>query len=267
VSEVYSFVQGQAPILISVPHCGTKVPDHLAARMTPAALVLADTDWHVHRLYDFAPALGASMLMADFSRYVVDLNRDPEGEVLYPGHENTPIVPLDTFERLPLYRPGEEPSPDEIARRIETYWKPYHARIAAELRRIKERFGRAILFDAHSIRSRLPRFFKGRLTDFNLGTASGASMEGGLARALLAICERAEGATSVLDGRFTGGYITRRYGKPADGIEAVQLELTWSLYMNENPPYRFRPERAAALKPILQRLIETLIAAVPARAT
>lgn len=259
MSETYSFLPGASPLLISIPHCGTKVPDHLAARMTPAALVLADTDWHVHRLYDFAPALGAHMLIADFSRYVVDLNRDPAGGELYPGLENTPIVPLDTFDRLPLYRPGQEPDATETQRRIDLYWKPYHARIDAELARIKAQHGAAVLFDAHSIRSRLPRFFKGRLTDLNLGTAKGASADGKLAQELLAICQTVPDATSVLDGRFTGGYITRRYGRPADRIDAVQLEMTWALYMDENPPYRFRPERAETLRPALQRLIETLI--------
>jgi N-formylglutamate amidohydrolase len=265
VSETFSFLEGSTPLLISIPHCGTKIPDHLAARMTPAALVLADTDWHLHRLYDFAPALGAHILMADFSRYVVDLNRDPEGRELYPGRDNTPIVPLDTFDRLPLYRPGQEPDAAEVERRIETYWKPYHARLASELAHLKERYGRAVLFDAHSIRSRLPRFFKGRLADFNLGTASGRSLNADLARSLLAICEQTTDATSVLDDRFTGGHITRHYGRPAEGIEAVQLEITWALYMDENAPYRFRPERADALRPTLKRLIETLIASVTER--
>ena len=138
MSEIYRFLPGSMPLLLSVPHCGTKIPDHLAARMTPAALVLADTDWHVDKLYDFAGDLGAHLLMANFSRYVVDLNRDPEGTALYPGSENTGIVPLDTFDRLPLYRPREEPDPQEVHRRIGLYWKPYHERIQHELERIKE---------------------------------------------------------------------------------------------------------------------------------
>ncbi|HUI18803.1 MAG TPA: N-formylglutamate deformylase [Alphaproteobacteria bacterium] len=260
MSEIYRFLPGSLPLLLSIPHCGTQIPDHFAARMTPAALVLADTDWHVDKLYDFASARGAFLLMANFSRYVVDLNRDPEGKALYPGAENTGVVPLDTFDRLPLYRPGNAPDRDELRRRIDVYWQPYHDRLVHELERIKEKFGFALLFDAHSIRSRVPRFFAGRLPDFNLGTASGASMEASLARRLLAICQEAAGYTSVLDGRFTGGYITRRYGRPGDGVQAVQLELAQLTYMDESPPFRYRAERAAALRPTLERLFAELAA-------
>jgi N-formylglutamate deformylase len=259
MSEIYRHLPGSGPLLVSVPHCGTRIPDHLAARMTPAALVLADTDWHVDRLYDFASGLGAHMLMANFSRYVVDLNRDPEGRELYPGQDNTGIVPVDTFERLPLYRPGEEPKSQEVHRRIDVYWKPYHDRVEHELARLKERYGFAILFDAHSILSRLPRFFRGRLPDFNLGTARGESMDAELAGELLKICEAAEGYTSVLNGRFTGGYITRHYGRPEEGIHAVQLELSQITYMDEKPPFRYRAELADKLRPTLQRLLEALL--------
>jgi len=185
MSEILRHLPGNGPLLVSIPHCGTRIPDHLAARMTPAALVLADTDWHVDKLYTFAERLGAHMLMANFSRYVVDLNRDPEGKALYPGQENTGVVPVDTFDRLPLYRPREEPKEQEVRRRIDVYWRPYHERIQHELERLKERYGFAILFDAHSIRSQLPRFFKGRLTDFNLGTANGAAMDTELGEKLL----------------------------------------------------------------------------------
>jgi N-formylglutamate deformylase len=259
VSEIYRFLPGSTPLLVSVPHCGTRIPDHLAARMTPAALVLPDTDWHVDRLYDFAGELGAHMLMANFSRYVVDLNRDPEGHALYPGQDNTGVVPVDTFDRLPLYRPGEEPEAQEVRRRLDVYWKPYHQRIEHELERLKSQYGFALLFDAHSIRSRVPRFFQGRLPDFNLGTAKGASMEAPLAERLLAICQGAEGYTSILNGRFTGGYITRRYGRPEEKVQAVQLELTEAAYMDEAPPFRYRAERAEKLRPTLRRLLEALL--------
>lgn len=259
MSESYRLLPGRVPLLVSVPHCGTRIPDHLAARMTPAALVLADTDWHVDKLYDFAAALGAHMLMANFSRYVVDLNRDPEGKALYPGAENTGVVPIDTFERLPIYRPGEEPEPREVRRRIDVYWQPYHDRIQHELERLKEKHGFAVLFDAHSIRSRVPRFFEGRLPDFNLGTAKGASMDAALAARLLEICRAAEGRTSVLDGRFTGGFITRHYGRPADSVAAVQLELSQLTYMDEEPPFRFRTDLAERVRPTLRRLLETLL--------
>lgn len=259
MSEIYQHLPGGTPLLVSIPHCGTQIPDHLAARMTPAALVLADTDWHVHRLYAFASELGAHMLTANFSRYVVDLNRDPEGKALYPGQDNTGVVPFDTFDRLPLYRPGEEPGADEIRRRIDVYWKPYHDRLVHELGRLKEKYGFALLFDAHSIHSRVPRFFEGKLPDFNLGTAGGAAMDAALAEKLLAICKEAKDHTSVLNGRFTGGHITRRYGRPLEGVEAVQLELSQITYMDEKPPFRYRPELAAKIAPTLKHLLETLL--------
>jgi N-formylglutamate deformylase len=259
MSEIYHFLPGSTPLLVSIPHCGIRIPDHLAARMTPAALVLADTDWHVDKLYDFAADRGAHVLTADFSRYVVDLNRDPEGKALYPGADNTGVVPVDTFDRLPLYRPGEVPSAQEINRRIDVYWKPYHDRVQHELARLKEKHGVAILFDAHSIRSEVPRFFEGRLPDFNLGTAKGASMDQALAERLLAICREAAGHTSVLNGRFTGGYITRQYGRPGDAVQAVQLELSQLTYMDERPPFRYRPELAERMRLVLARLIDALL--------
>jgi len=267
VSEIYRCLPGNSPLLVSVPHCGTRIPDHLAARMTPAALALADTDWHVDRLYGFAPDLGAHMLMANFSRYVADLNRDPAGTPLYPGADNTEVVPLHTFDRLPIYRAGEEPKANELRRRIDVYWKPYHDRVQHELERLKERYGFAILFDAHSIRSQVPRFFEGRLADFNLGTAKGASMEAALASRLLGVCQEASGYSSVLDGRFTGGYITRCYGRPAQGVQAVQLELAQLIYMDETPPFRFRSELAERIQPILRRVLEELLAWAKARAS
>lgn len=259
MSEIYRFQPGRVPLLLSVPHCGTQIPDHLAARMTPAALVLADTDWHVDWLYDFAAELGIHVLAANFSRYVVDLNRDPDGAALYPGAENTGVVPSDTFERLPIYRPGEEPDARERRRRIDVYWKPYHDRIQHELERLKERHGLALLFDAHSIRSRVPRFFAGRLPDFNLGTANGASLEAPLAARLLAICQAVPDHTSVLNGRFTGGYITRHYGRPAAAVHGVQLELSQLTYMDENPPFRYRSDLAEHVRPALRRLLAELL--------
>jgi N-formylglutamate deformylase len=259
MSEIYRHLPGSGPLLVSIPHCGIQIPDHIAARMAPAALALADTDWHVDKLYDFAEGLGAHMLLANYARYVVDLNRDPEGKALYPGQENTGVIPVDTFDRLPLYRPGEEPKEQELRRRLDVYWRPYHERIEHELERLKGKYGFAILFDAHSIRSRVPRFFTGQLTDYNLGTANGSSMDAALADRLLKICGDDADRTSVLNGRFTGGYITRRYGRPAEGVQAVQLELSQIVYMDERPPFRYRTELAEKVKPTLKRLLEALL--------
>src|SRR4051794_24233670 len=169
--------RGDAPLVIDVPHAGTHVPDAIAARLTPAARTLADTDWHVERLYAFARSTGATVLVATHSRYVVDLNRDPAGVALYPGADNTELCPTRSFGNDALYLAGEEPDAREIAARRATFFAPYHALLAAEIARVRERHGCAIVLDGHSIRGQLPRFFTGRLPDLNLGTADGASCD------------------------------------------------------------------------------------------
>lgn len=257
--DLFKFRAGRTPLLVSMPHTGTYVPDRLAARLAPAARALPDTDWHLERLYDFLDALGASVLVATHSRYVVDLNRPPDGASLYPGQDTTGLVPVDTFHKEPLYGPGDEPSAAEIAERVEQYWKPYHVWLAAALSELKRRHGIALLWDAHSIFSVLPRFFEGTLTDLNLGTAGGASCGAGLGDRLLAAAREAGGYSAVLDGRFKGGYITRRYGRPAEGIHAVQLELSEATYMDEQPPYAFREDLARRLRPCLRTLVETML--------
>ncbi len=256
----YRFEQGTIPLLVSIPHDGQHVPDEIAARMTGSAREIPDTDWHVQRLYDFAGELGAGVLAATHSRYVVDLNRDPVGEALYPGADNTEIVPITMFDREPIYLPGEAPDASEIAARVATYWRPYHERLAAEIERISARFGFAVVFDAHSIRSEVPRFFDGRLPDLNFGTASGTSADPGLAARAYGVLDAADGYSAILDGRFTGGYITRHYGAPGEDVHTLQLELSQRTYMNEPHPFEFRPDLAASLIPVLRRLIDEVIA-------
>ena len=260
IVEPFRLQRGSTPLLVSIPHCGTHVPAEIAGRLTPEARLLADTDWHVERLYDFAAGLGASVLAATHSRYVVDLNRPPDGAALYPGADNTELCPTTTFARQAIYLEDRLPDAAEIERRVETRWRPYHETLAAELGRLRAEHGIALLFDAHSIRSRVPRFFEGRLPDLNLGTVGGDSVDAGLATRLLGICEGAAGFSSVLNGRFTGGYITRAYGRPAEGVHAVQLEQSQITYMNEDPPFGYRPDLAAAVRPILEALLAEMLA-------
>jgi N-formylglutamate deformylase len=257
--DSYRFQAGETPVLLSIPHGGTRIPPELAARMTEAGKAIPDTDWHLDRLYDFAAALGVGILAADFSRYVIDLNRNPDGTALYRGADNTELCPTTTFERLPIYRDGEAPDRREIEERIRTYWRPYHDRLETELKALKARFGIAVLFDAHSIRSRVPRFFEGRLPDFNLGTADGASAPSHLSGRLMNVLSSSDRYGAILDGRFKGGYITRHYGRPAERIHAVQLELAQVTYMEEEPPFGYRPEAAAEVRPILERFVTTLV--------
>ncbi len=256
----YKFRHGSAPLLVSMPHTGTYVPPELANRLTPAARALADTDWHLERLYDFLEGLGASVLVATHSRYVVDLNRPPDNANLYPGQDTTGLVPVDSFHKAPLYAPGDEPGPAEIGERVAQYWNPYHARLREELERIRAQHGVALLWDAHSIFSVVPRFFEGRLTDFNLGTAGGSSCAAGIGERLQGTVE---GYSAVLNGRFKGGYITRTYGEPARHVHAVQLELSEATYMDEQAPYGFREDLAAGVRPQLRALLEAFLMLAP----
>ena len=263
----FIFHQGTAPLLISMPHTGTHVPAEIAARLTPEGREVHDTDWHMPRLYEFAKQLGASILVATHSRYVIDLNRPPDGASLYPGQSVTGLCPVDSFADTPLYASKDyEPDDAEIARRREAYWQPYHGQLRAELDRIKGQHGTAMLWDAHSIRSVLPRFFEGKLPDLNLGTADGKSCDPALARQLLEIAGRAPAHTSVLNGRFKGGYITRQYGQPEQGFHAVQLEMTQSSYMQELMPFDYLPEVADRIKPTLAAMLQAALDFARARA-
>ena len=253
------FERGHLPLLVSMPHVGTQVPPAIAARLTPAALSLADTDWHLPRLYNFLGAMGANLLVAINSRYVIDLNRDPAGVPLYPGADNTELCPLSTALREPIYLPGQAPDAGEIDDRIATYWRPYHGKLADTLAEIKARHGYALLFDAHSIKSVLPRFFAGRLPDINLGTADQASADPSIGRALLEVARGYPGYSSVLDGRFKGGYITRHHGNPAERVHAVQLELAWRTYMDEGGSFAFDEAAASKVRPTLRAVVERLV--------
>ena len=256
----FVFHQGTQPLLVSMPHAGTYVPPALAVRFTEEARQVPDTDWHMERLYAFAKDMGASILAATHSRYVVDLNRPPDGASLYPGQSVTGLCPVDTFDDTPIYTRGDVPDGAEIAARRDAVWAPYHAQLRAELDRIRAQHGVAVLWDAHSIRSVLPRFFEGKLPDLNLGTADGASCSPALAQELLAIARSAPGYTGVLNGRFKGGHITRHYGQPERDIHAVQLEMTQCSYMQEALPFSYLPEVAAGVQPHLERMLKAVLA-------
>lgn len=261
----FVFHQGTQPLLISMPHAGTYVPPALAARFTEEARQVPDTDWHMDRLYGFARDMGASILVATHSRYVVDLNRPPDGASLYPGQSVTGLCPVDTFDDTPIYAQGDVPGEAEVAARRDAVWAPYHAQLRAELDRIRALHGVAVLWDAHSIRSVLPRFFEGKLPDLNLGTANGESCDPALARELLAIAEAAGGYTAVLNGRFKGGHITRHYGQPGQGVHAVQLEMTQCSYMQESLPFDYLPDVAQRVQPHLERMLRAALAFAHAR--
>ena len=258
-TPVFALHQGTSALLISLPHVGTVIPDDLQADYVPRALELEDTDWHLAQLYEFALALGAGMIVPHLSRYVVDLNRPSENTPMYAGANNTELCPTRFFTGEPLYLEGRAPTAQEIARRIAAYWHPYHAALQSELARLQALHGHAVLFDGHSIQSELPWLFDGKLPDLNLGTAGGASCAPDLRAALQQVLQSHSRFTQVMDGRFKGGHITRAFGQPHAGRHAVQLEMCWSTYMREQPPYGIDAARTAELAPVLRALVQTMI--------
>ena len=258
--NTFTLHRGTAPLLVSLPHDGHEIPEALAARMTPEARRAPDTDWHVARVYAFARDLGASMLVPRFSRYVVDLNRPPDDTSLYPGQNTTGLCPAVRFCNEPVYLDGQAPTPDEVADRVDTYWRPYHDALAAELDRLRIAHGRVLLWEGHSIRGTgLPFLFEGRLPDLNLGTAAGTSCSPVLQARLEAVLAAQDAYDWVANGRFKGGHITRHYGRPADGIDAVQLEISQRTYMDEDS-FEYDEAKAADLQVLLRKL---LAAAIP----
>jgi N-formylglutamate deformylase len=257
--NLYEFHRGSTPLLISIPHSGTELPESLARRLTVVGRGVPDTDWHVHLLYDFARGLGASIIKANYSRYVVDLNRSSDSAPLYVGNPTSPVCPTETFGGSFIYMTGQEPDDSEIAARIEEYWRPYHERIATELADLRAKHGRALLWDAHSIASEIPSLFAGVLPEFNLGTRDGASCPRTVSEALLQTIVRDGEYGAVLDGRWKGGYITDHYGDPASGVYAVQLELARRAYMDETQENLWDAQRAERAQSLIARLLSRYV--------
>ncbi len=251
--------RGRAPLLISIPHLGTTLPEALRDDYTPLALTLTDTDWHLDRLYAFATQLDATLIAARISRYVIDLNRPSSGESLYPGQATTGLCPTTTFDGQPLYRPGREPGADEIARRVETWWAPYHAALETELARLRGQHPDVLLWEAHSIASHVPRLFDGKLPDLNFGTHGGLACAPDLLAAVTAPLQRHPALSWVVNGRFKGGHITRHHGQPQRGIHAIQLEMCQCLYMDEQPPFTYQEKRAAPVQQALQEMLQAAL--------
>lgn len=254
MAESFTFAQGTTPLLLSVPHDGRRLPDEIARRMTPAGLDMPDTDWHVAKLYDFAAATGASLIVANCSRYVVDLNRAAADTSLYEGQVATGLCPEKTFAGENIYEDGASVGAGEKAARIEAYWRPYHDQVAMTLTALRERFGYALLWDAHSIPGEVPRLFDGELPALNLGTNDERACTPELADAVFRVAERSSYPV-VRNGRFKGGYITRHYGTPDADVHAVQLEIAQRTYMNE-ASRAFDAANADLLREALTQMID-----------
>ncbi len=250
--------RGDGPVVLGVPHAGTFVPDDIKARFNDTGLKLADTDWHVDRLYsDLLP--GATMVKANFHRYVIDANRDPEGVSLYPGQNTTTLCPTTDFDGRPIYQSGMEPQTGEIEARRLAWHAPYHAALQAEMERVRAKHGVAILYDCHSIRSVAPFLFEGTLPDFNTGTNNGTTCASAIEAAVVACTQAAEGYTSILNGRFKGGWTTRHYGRPAEGFHAIQMELAQKTHLaTEDTPFAYDEAKADRLRTHLKDILSAL---------
>jgi N-formylglutamate deformylase len=254
---------GDAPLIVSLPHDGSEIPADIARTMVPEAIASPDTDWHVAALYAFARDLGATLIRPRYSRYVIDLNRPRDGAALYPGRAETGLCPTVMFDGRRLYR-DTEPTPGEIAERIDRYWSPYHTALDEQLHRLRQHHPNVLLWEGHSIRSRCPMFFDGILPDYNIGTANGSSCAASIEQAVVSYLAQAD-RSFVLNGRFKGGYITRHYGRPSDGVHALQMEMAQSRYLDEAAPQRFDSQRAAAAVADLEAMLGRALGALQAR--
>ena len=250
-------VAGDGPVILGQPHGGTWLPADVADRLNPTGRALADTDWHIGRLYDgLLP--GATVVRATFHRYLIDANRDPAGSSLYPGQNTTALCPVTDFDGRPIWMDGEEPDAEEIAARRAAFHAPYHAALAAEVRRVQARHGVAVVYDCHSIRSEIPFLFSGTLPVFSIGTDGGTTCSPALSELVLAACQGSDYPT-VLNGRFKGGWTTRHYGRPGEGVHAIQMELAQRAYLAaEAAPWAFDRTRADRLRAVLGPILTGL---------
>jgi formiminoglutamase len=252
--------RGEAPLLVSLPHTGVSIPAECAGALVSSPLALHDTDWYIDRLYAFASELGATTVHTALSRTVIDVNRDPSGASLYPGQATTGLTPIVTFDGRPLYRDGAAPTFKEIERRKKLYFAPYHAALVEELARLRGLHKCVVLYDCHSIRSVIPRLFPGELPVFNIGTNNGKACDSMLTNRIASICA-ASRWSHVVNGRFTGGWITRTYGRPAQGTHAVQMELAIRGYLrDESDPLLWDADFAKPIQQTLRAVLEACLA-------
>jgi N-formylglutamate deformylase len=255
---VFEVRQGSSPVILGFPHTGTDVPASIRERLNDNGRILADTDWHIHDLYQgLLP--DATTVRATFHRYVIDANRDPAGVSLYPGQNTTGLVPETDFDGLPIWKEGKGPTEADIAERLRDFHAPYHAALAAEIARVKAIHGVAVLYDCHSIRSHIPFLFEGRLPDFNIGTDMGKTCATEIERAAAEIAAGADGYSHILNGRFKGGWTTRHYGRPEQGVHAIQMELAQSTHLaTEAPPFALDRAKADRLRRPLKAILERI---------
>lgn len=256
--QAFEVKQGSSQVIIGLPHTGTNVPDDIWARLNDNGRILADTDWHIHKLYD-GLLENATTVRATFHRYCIDANRDPEGVSLYPGQNTTSLIPTTDFDGLAIWKEGEEPNSDDIQDRLSRFHKPYHDAFAAEIERVKNIHGIAIVYDCHSIRSHIPFLFEGTLPDFNIGTDMGKTCAAEIEAIAVDVTGKASGYSSILNGRFKGGWTTRYYGQPQNHVHAIQMELAQKTHLtSESLPFAYDEAKAERLRVHLKTLLQRI---------
>ena len=253
-----NITKGDSPLVLAQPHGGIDIPPDIYSRLTATGQAIEDTDWHITRLYD-GLIDGATVVSTSIHRYVIDANRDPSGQSLYPGQYTTGLCPTTTFDDIPLYRDGEQPSADEVAQRQIKFHQPYHDALREQLDRVHQRHGFVVLYDCHSIRSQVPCLFEGKLPDFNIGTNNGSTCSEAITLAVENACAAATQYSQVSNGRFKGGWTTRHYGEPESGYHAIQMELAQCNYMQEEAPWHYDDAKAQYLRDALKRILENIL--------
>ena len=254
--KLVDVIQGDGPIILGQPHSGRYIPDHIYDNLNNLGRQLLDTDWHVPELYD-GLLDNATVVRANFSRYVIDPNRDPEGTNLYPGQNSTTLIPLSTFDGEPIWK--QEPSGADIQTRLKEYHRVYHHALKTEIERVKSKYGIAVIYDCHSIRSKIPFLFDDQLPDLNIGNNTGTSCDSALISAIERVCQKDKSHSHVVNGRFRGGWTTRHYGRPSEGVHAIQMELAQRAYLQtEAAPFNYDEDKASSLKKVLSDIFHEI---------
>jgi N-formylglutamate amidohydrolase len=250
-----------SPILVSVPHCGTHIPKDIEDNYLPERITnIDDTDWYVDRLYGFVEGLGITMIKANISRWVIDLNRNPESKPLYDdGRVITALTPVTDFNGQPIYA-NNGPDNHEVKRRIETYFNPYYTKISNLLAEKRKHHAHVLFFDAHSIRRLVPGIRQEPFPDLILGDADQTSANAELIKTAESVLGNSR-FTFQHNDPFKGGNLTRHFGKPSSGVHALQLEMSKVLYMDDSETVYDKKRAAnvqAVLRPLFEQLLETL---------
>lgn len=256
--SIVSVMEGNRPLVLAQPHGGTRIVPAVFNSLNEKGRALIDTDWHIDKVYD-GLVKDITVVRSNIHRYVIDVNRSPDNESLYPGQNTTGLCPLTDFDGNPIYQPGAAPDSEEVEHRRVHYHKPYHDALAQQLRRLRRKHEEVILYDCHSIRSQIPFLFEGVLPHFNIGTFNGRSCSNRVEQAVVEVCKNAAGYNTAVNGRFKGGWTTRHYGNPGSGIHAIQMELAQCAYMQEFPPWAYDEKKSSRLRSILSVILETLV--------